>query len=357
LTPLPADAGGQSRQIERGETMANRRRMRGSSRDGRRAQRSDYFGTARQPASRLYLTILTTFVVAVLGPPSAMASVWCKTPAGTIVVRHGCAGYDALTCKECLADETRIDAGMLQQALQCPPDAMKVGPTCIDIYEASIWQIPASNTALIEKVLLGEASLADLSGVATAPGPLYGQFPENGNWTDPTVMAVSVPGVLPAVGFTWFQAEQACARAGKRLLTNQEWQRAAAGTSDPGDADDGATTCATNSTLALTGARPNCVSVWGIHDMVGNAREWVADWLDLDVANAKGVPNCTLWPGGFGADSSCVGGPGGGGRASLPAALQRGGSYFDTNGGGVFAVLATFTPDEAQDGVGFRCAR
>jgi hypothetical protein len=32
--------------------------------------------------------------------------------------------------------------------LKCPPDAVKVGNVCIDKYEASVWQVPPSNTAL-----------------------------------------------------------------------------------------------------------------------------------------------------------------------------------------------------------------
>jgi formylglycine-generating enzyme required for sulfatase activity len=61
-----------------------------------------------------------------------------------------------------------------------------------------------------------------------------------------------LPGVLqlrrraPALYLTWFQAQQACMSVGKRLPTNAEWQAAAAGTPDTGDADDHATTCNTD---------------------------------------------------------------------------------------------------------------
>ena len=46
--------------------------------------------------------------------------------------------------------------------LKCPPDSVKVGDVCIDLYEESVWQIPPSNTALVKKVQLGRVALADL---------------------------------------------------------------------------------------------------------------------------------------------------------------------------------------------------
>ena len=34
-------------------------------------------------------------------------------------------------------------------ALRCPPDSVKVGNTCVDTYEASLWQIDPANTTLV----------------------------------------------------------------------------------------------------------------------------------------------------------------------------------------------------------------
>jgi hypothetical protein len=171
------------------------------------------------------------------------------------------------------APSTAVAAFPKSPVTKCAPDAVVTGPTCVDKYEASAWQIPAANTGLIKKVQKGKATLADLTaGGATQLSPTSsctpaypGTFPANGNWTDP-VYAVSIPGVLPSACLTWFQAEQACALSGKRLLTNQEWQRAAAGTPDSG-VDDESTLCNIDGPLFAptnTGSRSACVSKWGV---------------------------------------------------------------------------------------------
>ncbi|TMB02876.1 MAG: hypothetical protein E6J70_06345 [Deltaproteobacteria bacterium] len=93
----------------------------------------------------------------------------------------------------------------------------------------------------------------------------------------------------------WFQAEQACRLSGKRLLRNEEWQAAAAGTPDPGVNDDHTATCATNSDFAaLTGARSSCISLWGAHDMAGNVWEWVAEWT-APSGTARTVATSVAW--------------------------------------------------------------
>ncbi len=89
------------------------------------------------------------------------------------------------------------------------------------------------------------------------------------------VYAASIPGVLPTTTcISQLQAAQARALSQKHLIKNDEWHRAAAGTPDPGNADDGTITCVANSVNpANTGSRSACVSSWGAHDMVGNVRE------------------------------------------------------------------------------------
>jgi len=261
-----------------------------------------------------------------------------------------------------------LPAGAL--TVRCPPDSVKVGDVCVDKYEASVWQIPLANTGLTKRVQLGLATLADLtsSGAtqlspSSSCTPAYpANFPDDGNWTpvaestppSPGVFAVSIPGVLPSACITWFQANQACLLSGKHLVTNREWQGAAASTPDPGT-DNGTTDCNVGNTgvPSDTGTRSHCASAWGAFDMVGNVDEWVADWADQ-------ASNCTDWTtsaGIPGVDLSCFGGPGGtGGTASsLPAALIRGGNFGSL--AGVFAVSAGRVPSDFESFIGFRCAR
>lgn len=236
--------------------------------------------------------------------------------------------------------------------LKCPPDSAKVGTTCVDKYEGSIWQIPPSNTALVKLVQVGKATLAELTaGGATELGcipgsqtPYPASFPVNGNWTAP-VYAASVPGVLPSTCISWFQAEQACALSSKRLVTNQEWQRAASGTPD-----DAASCNISNSMAPLpntTGSAPACVSNWGTFDMVGNVWELVGDWQEQATLQND-------WPSGdFASDSSSVGGTGTG----RPGEVFRGGYWKMGANAGVFAIDVSHDPSGSGPALGFRCAR
>jgi len=260
---------------------------------------------------------------------------------------------------------------------KCPPDSVKVGATCIDKYEASLWYVPAGTMAtsagkgLVKKIQSGKVTLADLTnGGATQLSVAGGctpaippNFPADGNWTPfaliapstPGVYAVSIPGVLPAGCVTWFQAEQACALSNKRLIRNQEWQRAAASTPDPGALDNGSTTCVTNSGAPQnSGSRSACQSVWGVFDLVGNVWEWTGDWSDLSSST------CTDWTtqtGIAGSDYACFGGDGATAAAKVPGAIVRGGSYLNGVSDGVFAIRANFRPSDSFGNIGFRCAR
>jgi len=334
----------------------------------------------------VFLFLLVTTVVAV--PPTSAAVLCARKKASTGSFQEGTGiKLRATTCKP---SETVVDPVALglqgppgvtgpegvvgatgpegptgpvaiAATQECPLDSLQVGTVCVDRFEASVWEIPANQTALLDALRGGEAALVDLvSGGATQWSPASSPtcsgfpstFPFNGNWSAP-LYAASVEGAYPTNCISWFQAEQACRLAGKRLITNQEWQASAAGTPDSGT-DNGSTTCNTGSAgMTLPGgARSSCVSSWGVHDTVGNLWEWTGDWTDP-------ATNLVAWPGGpslFGADEVSWGGNG---SFALPVAILRGGHWSSLNSG-VFAVEADQDATISyQNGstVGFRCAR
>lgn len=251
-------------------------------------------------------------------------------------------------------------------AVECPPDSVAVGPICIDKYEASVWNIASTQEKLIRRVQRGRANAADLTnGGATPHGITADDYssascPDTGNGCT-RVYAVSILGVSPSRFLTWFQAAAACRNAGKRLLTNAEWQTAAFGTPDPGVGGNGITTCNTGAPNVLpTGSAASCVSDVGAFDMVGNLWEWVADWIQGDsnpfAPQTNGTTNAT-----YGNDLMSGTNPAQtqGEGQTFPAALERGGSFGYGNGtaAGVFALSAAQAPSATFSDLGFRCGR
>jgi formylglycine-generating enzyme required for sulfatase activity len=250
-------------------------------------------------------------------------------------------------------------AGWPGDRAKCKPDAVKAGSVCMDTYEASVWQVPAtnpggkSNKGLIAKIQNGTVKLADLTNggatqisSSTSCTPAFPvTFPANGQWTAP-LYAVSIPGVHPTACVTWFQAQQACGNSRKRLPSNAEWQLAVGGTPDAGS-DNGTTDCKTNSVgdAVDTGSRSSCKSYWGAFDMVGNVWEWVSDWVPRSTT-------CGSWSGS--GDGQCLAGAE---TTGEPGALSRGGSFDNGTYAGPLAVLGVTRPSDSDPGIGFRCAR
>ena len=240
-----------------------------------------------------------------------------------------------------------------------------VGDVCVDRYESSVWSAPDGG------VLFGTDG-DDYPCQDNAQDCAAGET---------RIYARSVPGVRPSGWITWFQANVACANAGKHLITNAEWQAAAAGTPDPGTNAYPPACVTFGDGPAITAVSSQCRSSFGAENMVGSLWEWVAQWGvhpgwsgELSVLSPQ-YGSDGYWHGGP-ADSAhpdrdadgswrpyAPAAPGNGDALGDPvsySAVARGGHWRDENRGnsaGVFSLGNGRSPSDWRAHIGFRCAR
>jgi formylglycine-generating enzyme required for sulfatase activity len=93
----------------------------------------------------------------------------------------------------------------------------------------------------------------------------------------------------PMMDITWYDALEYCEWRGGSLPTEAQWEKAARGTDQRRYPwGDEPVTCERSRygdcgwMTAPVGSHPEGVSPYGVHDMAGNAWEWIYDWYDQD---------------------------------------------------------------------------
>lgn len=226
-----------------------------------------------------------------------------------------------------------IDSGSV-----CGAGAVQImlgsGALCIDQYEAS----------------------PDAACPVVSPGT---QLETQENMNQLNCAAASQQSVQPWRFVSLTQAQQLCARTGKRLLNNDEWHAIASAMSD-------------TSGCVVAGGSPGatgngkCVTQSGVYDMVGNLWEWIDGEVYDGQYNQRPLPESgfvqmvdsdgivietsAVSSEEYGADYATM-------KLTGVRGILRGGFYGSGDDAGLYAQNISVPLDFKAPGVGFRCVK
>jgi iron(II)-dependent oxidoreductase len=142
----------------------------------------------------------------------------------------------------------------------------------------------------------------------------------------------------PRVRVTWHEAVAYCAAQRKRLPTEAEWEKAAKGTGKEVATYRNSVWSAENTIDRAQPVGTKAPNDYGLYDMLGNVREWTADWYGPGYYRQRAYDNPK--------------GPNDGVRR-----VERGGAFFLPRRGVTPTIRYNHPPHFRLYFLGFRCAQ
>lgn len=228
-------------------------------------------------------------------------------------------------------------------------------------------QINACPNGMVQVSVRGNALCVDIFEASPSDGCEYGD-PKNINQSNQNIgqqscIPESKKRAVPWRFVSFTQAQEACAKADKRLPINEEWYRISIGISDVSACN--VDTRGADSPRASV--ESECRSSSGVYDAVGNVWEWVDESVRGGLYEGRELP-----PSGY-VTSVDIDGIALSTHENEPDGLYgedyfwteedgvrgmiRGGFYGSGNDAGLYAVNSSIKLSFVSAGIGFRCVK